>query len=47
MADKWGQEIKPQLEDAFRSDTERYDRVKSRVYNAKASRALTPATSKT
>ena len=47
MADKWGKEIKPQLEDAFRSDMERYDRLKSRVYNAKALRALTPATSKT
>ena len=29
MADKWGQEIKPQLEDAFRSDMERYDRLKA------------------
>ena len=47
MANKWSQEIKPQLEDAFRSDTERYDRVKSRVYSAKAPRPVTPVTSKT
>lgn len=46
MVDKWSQEIKPQLEDTFRLDTERYDRVKSRVYSAKASRAVTPATPK-
>lgn len=46
MADKWSQEIKPQLEEAFRLDMERYDRVKSRVYSAKASRAVTPATPK-
>ena len=47
MANKWSQEIKPQLEDAFRSDTERYDRMKSRVYSAKAPRPVTPVTSKT
>ncbi|KIJ92715.1 hypothetical protein K443DRAFT_422723 [Laccaria amethystina LaAM-08-1] len=46
MADKWSQEVKPQLEDASRLDTERYDRVRSRVYSAKASRAVTPATPK-
>lgn len=46
MADKWSQEIKPQLEEAFRLDMERYDRVKSRLYSAKASRAVTPATPK-
>ena len=47
MADKWSREIKPQLEDAIRLDTERYDRVKSRVNNAKTLRAVTPVTPKT